>query len=276
MKNQKELEMPEGQEEVSVEVGMTVLEAEPVEVATTRYAEESDLVRMAMDKDVDLDKLERIIALQERVTDRNARMAYVSALSSFRAECPQPKRNRENTQFSVTRGGQKVHATYSDLSEIERVARPVAAKFGLTWTWDTRVDADLMHVTCKVQHVDGHSDTATVSMPYESKAGSSPQQKYGSTQTYGMRYSLIAALGITTADEDLDGASGEQAEAITDGQAEYLKKILKDSDADVQKFLGLYGIKSVDEMTQRDFPRAVKDIEERNRKKAAKESTDED
>ena len=228
----------------------------------------SDLVRMAMDKDIDLDKLERIIALQERGEERAARRAFVQALTDFRRECPQPHKTRENSQFQVTRDGTKRASRYAPLEEIEKTVRPVAAKFGLTWTWDTKLSGEMIEVVCKVQHIDGHSDTATVAMPYESKAGSSPQQKYGSTQTYGMRYSLIAALGITTSDEDVDGASSEQSESITDGQADYLKNLLHETDSDVPKFLKWLGIASVEDMTQADFPRAVKGLEAKKGKDA--------
>lgn len=256
--------------------GMEVVEAvevQPVEMGMVPAdtAQIARLMEMAVQGgDDSVGALERLVDLQHRVEDRNARRAFVVALNAFREECPQPTKNRENRQFKVTREGTQVYAKYADLSEIERVARPVAAKHGLTWTWDTRVEDDLMHVTCKVQHIDGHSDSSTVSMPHESKAGSSPQQKFGSTQTYGMRYSLIAALGITTADDDVDGAAAGSTEKITDGQADYLKGLLREGDANVEAFLALYQIASVEEMTLKDFGRAVKDIEARNAAKAAR------
>ena len=175
----------------------------------------SGLVALAIEKGVDVEVLERLVALQERVTERNARAAFFEALAKFREACPPIRRTRENSQFKVTRDGVQRASRYAPLDEIDRIARPVASSCGLTWTWDTRVEGDLLHVTCRVMHVMGHSETTVVSMPVESKAGSSAQQKYGSAQTYGMRYSLIAALGITTADEDMDGAGGE-VEKITE------------------------------------------------------------
>ena len=220
----------------------------------------SGLARLALEGGHPVEVLERVLAMEERISDRNARVAFVEALTAFRDQCPQIEKTRENTQFTVTRGGVKRNSTYAPLEDIDKVARPVAAKHGLVWTWDTRVDETLMHVTCKVLHVMGHSESSTVSMPYESKAGSSPQQKYGSTQTYGMRYSLIAAMGITTADEDTDG-NAAQPETISDGQAKFVKGLLKSSGADVKKFLAWLGIGSVEEMTQNDFPRAVKNLE---------------
>ena len=238
------------------EVGTDMVPAESGEI--------SGLMKLALEGNHPVEVLERLVTLQERVTDRMARMAYIEALSGFREECPQPKRTKENPQFSVTRGGVKRSVMYSPLDEIERTARPVAAKYGLTWTWDTRVDDELMHITCKVQHVEGHSDSATVSMPYESKAGSSPQQKYGSTQTYGMRYSLVAALGITTADEDVDGADGENY--INESQLADLRAKIGEVGATEARICKTYGLADLNALPSHLLSPVIDALEEKARK----------
>ena len=214
-----------------------------------------DMIRWALENDANVEVMERIVALQERVSLQNARMAFSQALSAFRAECPQPKKTRENIQFSVTRGGVKRHSMYSPLEEIDRVARPVAAAHGLAWTWDTKIEGDFMYVTCKLFHVAGHSETSTVPMPWESKAGSSPQQKLGSTQQYGMRYSLIAALGITTADEDLDGnAPDGSGQAITEGEAADLDQKIRESEANRARILEFACVERLEEVQAANLP----------------------
>jgi hypothetical protein len=155
---------------------------------------------------------------------------------------------------------------YAPLEEIDRVARPVAARHGLVWTWDTaiRKEDEMMDVSCRVLHELGHSETSTVSMPYESKAGSSPQQKFGSAQTYGMRYSLIAALGLTMADEDVDG-DGAQAdvETITEAQAADLTALIEETGSDKAKFLAYFGIKALGEMPLDRHPHAIRMLEKK-------------
>ncbi|HEX6926797.1 MAG TPA: ERF family protein [Longimicrobiaceae bacterium] len=219
------------------------------------------LIKFGIERDMSVEALERLVALQERITDRNARTAFVEALAAFRQDCPPIAKTRENTQFSVTRNGTRRAGTYAPLEEIDRVARPVAAKHGLTWTWDTRVDDKLMHVSCRVMHVMGHSETTNVSMPFESKAGSSPQQKYGAAQTYGMRYSLIAALGITTADDDEDGNGQYSADTITDRQAADLDALIDEVGVDRVKFLRWLGVKELSDLRAADMGRAVKALE---------------
>ena len=234
----------------------------------TQAADVSGLVKLALEGGPSVEVLERLVALQERVTERNARMAYIEALSAFRAACPPIPKTRENTQFSkVNRAGVKVAAMYAGLEDIERVARPVAAANGLIWTWDTTVDDTMMHITCKVLHVDGHHETATVSMPHESKAGASAQQKYAITQTYGMRYSLIAALGITTADADTDGnVPGQASETITDEQVADLTSLAQEVKADLPRFLKYMGVAAMGDITTGEYARAKKALEDKRKR----------
>lgn len=235
---------------------------EPTDLQTSDQSA-GDVVRFALERGVDPAVLEKLVALQERVSDRNARAAFIEALSAFQAKCPPILKTRENTQFSVTRSGVKRSALYAPLEEIQRVARPVAAEFGLVWTWDTKVDETLMHVTCRVLHELGHSESATVSLPFASNAGSSPQQKYGSTQTYGMRYSLVAALGITTADEDIDGAAQSDPERISEFQANELEEKIRATRSDRVRFLAFWEVDDVAKLPASKFNQAVKMLDER-------------
>lgn len=235
-------------------------------------ASPASLIQLALEKGVDVALLEKLVDLQERVTERHARAAFVQALAAFRDECPPIMKTAENSQFQVTRNGAKRAAKYAPLEEIDRTARPIAAKHGLVWTWDTRIDGDLMHVSCRVIHAMGHSETTNVSMPYESKAGSSAQQKFGSAQTYGMRYSLIAALGLTTADEDVDGAEsargarrggggGADDEVISDRQLADLEALVTEVGADPARFTRWLQVPSLAELPKREYARAVQALE---------------
>ena len=233
-------------------------------VATQQDAPQS-LVQLAIEKGVDVEVIERLVALQERVTERNARAAFVEALSAFREECPPIQKTRINDQFSVTRNGVRRQARYAPLEEIDRVARPVAAKYGLTWTWDTRIEGDLMNVVCRVMHIAGHAESTSVAMPFASKAGSSPQQKYGSAQTYGMRYSLIAALGLTMADEDDDGAGGNAGggdeHGLTDDQLANLSALIDEVKADRPRFLRYMGVEKLEDIPSDHYAQAVSALE---------------
>lgn len=190
-------------------------------------SEMTPLLRLALEQKVDVGVLERLMDLEERVSARNARAAFMEALTAFRQECPPIKKTRENTQFRVTRSGVQRASRYAPLEEIDATARPVAHAHGLTWKWNQRVEGEMMHVDCILFHVAGHHEVSSVTVPVESKSGASPQQKYGAAQTYGMRYSLMSALGLTSADEDVDGQAPKgSGEKISEEQIADLKALM--------------------------------------------------
>lgn len=237
-------------------------------VALSREPTTMDLMRMALAQGPEgITALERLAALKEREDARSARAAFFEAMTGFRAECPPIPKTRTNAQFQVNRNGVKQPAKYAALETIDLVARPVAARFGLAWTWNTRVNkAGMMRVTCRVSHVEGHFEETSVTMPCESSAGSSAQQKYGSAQTYGMRYSLVAALGLTTADEDTDGAAPrgraqpDGPEFLTDEQVANLDDLIEELGVDKAGFLKYARVGSLSEIRAEFYDRAVADI----------------
>lgn len=235
-------------------------------LAPAEHTGDADVPAMiwhAIDKGVDVKALEQLVLLQERMMERKARAAFIEAMTAFRNTCPPIARTQENSQFEVTRGGVKRKARYAPLEEIDRTIRPIAAQHGLSWTWDTEIDGSTMRVICRVAHVMGHTEKATVAMPVESKAGSSPQQKFGSAQTYGMRYSLIAAFGLTTADEDADGAGdGPEPETITEQQVADLEALIEEVRASKAKVLAYAKADALAAIPAGMYPQVVRILED--------------
>ena len=233
----------------------------------------SAMIWHAIDRGIDVKALEQLVALEERVSARLARSAFIEAMTAFRNACPPIARTQENSQFEVTRNGVKRKARYAPLEEIDRTIRPIAAEHGLSWTWDTDIDGTNMRVICRVAHAMGHTEATSVAMPVESRAGSSPQQKYGSAQTYGMRYSLIAAFGLTTADEDVDGngnGDDDKPETITEKQAADLSDLIESIGADAAKVkaeaLQFAGVATLAEIPAKLHRRVVAGVKARKAK----------
>ena len=98
-----------------------------------------------------------------------------------------------------------------------------------------------------------------MTFPIESPAGSSPQQKYGSTITYAQRYSLIARLGLTSCDDDNDGNAPEPpGELVSEKQVRELIEVSEYVGANVQKFLALVDVTKFSEIKACDFERCIK------------------
>jgi hypothetical protein len=287
MSNQEEIPMAEvvGEDGTDPEVGMTVLEAEPVEVVGTAMVpadsgQIAHLMEMAVQGGAEsVGTLERLVELQHKVEDRNAEKSFVRALHAFQKEVgPIPKTKGIPSKEVNRDGTTKMRSHFAPLPAIADHIREPLAKNGFSYFWDSSIDGEMVDVRCTLQHEDGHSRTS--SFTFREKDAAAPKmsgvQISGSARTYGERYSLIQVLGLTTVDTDDDGQDPAMKEKITDGQADFLKGLLKDGDANVQRFLAVYKIESVEEMTLKDFGRAVKDIEERNAAVEARKASRED
>lgn len=227
-------------------------------------AEMSGLVRLAIEQKVSVDVLERLVALQERVSDRNARQAMTEAVAAFQAECPSIKKGR--TARIATKAGGSYSYTFASLDEIARAIRPILHKHGLSYTWDSVVDEGHLTCTCILRHVEGAEDRAMFRCPTDTKAEMSGAQATAAALTYARRQSLVQVLGLTTTDDDTDGADPKGAEKITEAQVADIYALADEVKADLPKFLKYMGVEAMADIPASDHARAVKALE---RKRAA-------
>jgi hypothetical protein len=144
-----------------------------------------------------IDVVERLVALQERMKAEQARETFNTALAIFQAACP---------VIVKRHAGHGNQYTYAKLEDIAAQIKPHMQTARLHYAFSTEQSGDTLTVHCRVTHADGHSETSHASFPVNSKAGMSEQQKVGSAMTYAKRYALMNALGIVVADEDNDAA----------------------------------------------------------------------
>jgi hypothetical protein len=225
--------------------------------------EVSGLVRLAIERGVPTETLERLVALQERVTERNARAAFFEAKSAFQQECPEIRKSKKAD--IATKSGARFAYTYAPLEEITRTILPVLTRHGLSFTWDiASVDGGkFMNVVCILRHVEGHEDRATFPVPVETGGRMSDAQAMGAALTYGKRQSLTSVLGLTTADEDTDAARREpkSRSAITDHQLADLEALIDEVGADRPRFLRFMGVRDLADLPASDYPRAIEALE---------------
>lgn len=222
----------------------------------------ASLVHFAIERGVDVSVLERLVALQERVTERNARAAFFEAVADFQEQCPEIAKSK--TAQIATKGGGRYSYSYAPLEEITRTIRPLLKRHGLSYSWTVEPGEKVLFVTCVLRHIDGHEERASFPVPVDTAAAMSDAQKNGAALTYGKRQSLTSVLGLTTADEDKDGA-GRSVETITANQADALDSLMNEVKVDRRKFLAWLGVGSIGEITKEKYPQAVRALESRRR-----------
>lgn len=192
------------------------------------------LLQTAVEQGADIDKLEKLMALQERWEASEAKKAYTAALSAFKANPPTLEKNR-HVKFQTSKGVTEYnHAT---LDSIADTLGKALSEHGLSFTWGTQQgDGGLITVTCTLTHVMGHSESTSLSAGSDQSGGKNNIQAVGSTVTYLQRYTLRAITGTAEGGTDNDGA-GAPMPRISEEQANQIHAKITDNDLDMASFM---------------------------------------
>lgn len=194
---------------------MTQTELVELPKATQQAPTPALLLQMAVQQGADLDKLERLMALQERWEATEARKAYDAAFAAFKAEAVRIIKNR-----SVTAGplaGKK----YAELFSVVNAVTPALSANGLSSSWQiTKDDKDWLEVTCTIKHSAGHSESVSMGGPPDVGGAKNPIQARASTVSYLQRYTLKAITGLSEQEDDDDGGhrTGQGSDAPDAGE----------------------------------------------------------
>ncbi len=218
--------------------------------------------RAARDPSVDLDKMERLFAMHERVQSRRAQEQFNAAMASAQAEIAPVARNKKNEHSG---------AKYADLFAIADKALPIAHQhgFGLSFSEFKSEQPNCLGVACKVSHAGGHSERYEFNVPLDragsqGKVNKTETQAYGSTFTYGRRYATCGVFNIAITDDD----GGTKQAAIDDRDAALaaLRVLVEKAGANEGKICGHFSVESFDDLTARQISEASAGLSARIRK----------
>lgn len=233
---------------MKTEKAVAVKETDIVEVKETRMGP-SALIELAISKGADLDKLEKLLTLQERYEATEARKAYNKAIAEFKANPPEIDKDKK-----VAYGNTKYN--HASLYNVTEKINCELSKYGLSASWTTKQNGTIS-VTCKITHVRGHSEETTLSAPSDTSGSKNAIQAIGSTITYLQRYSLLSLTGLATYDQDDDGQAATPAvEYITDKERSELLDMCADCGADMPRFLKYLKVEGLDKLPKSELAKA--------------------
>jgi ERF superfamily protein len=177
----------------------------------------SGLIAKAIEHNVGIDTLERLLALRERLKAEQAREAFLRALAAFQGECPVIVKSKTVTIQPQT--GRGYSYRYAPLDVIVEQIRPYLQKYGLSYTIKTRQDDGSLTAICEAHHEAGHTEPSELTVPIDRAARMNDTQKVGAARTYAMRYAFCNAFGILTGDEDTDAVTASEVEEIAPFEA---------------------------------------------------------
>jgi hypothetical protein len=217
--------------------------------------------RAASDQSVDIDKMERLMAMHERLVARDAEQAFNAALTAAQTEMRPIAADADNPQ---------TRSKYASYAALDKALRPIYTKHGFALSFDEG-DTDKpehIRVLCYVSHKDGFTRTYRKDMPADGKGarGGDVMTKThasGAADTYGMRYLLKKIFNVAIG-EDKDG--NVPGAVISEEQAMQLSDLL-DSVADMipgatrerqlKGFLKYMKVTAIRDINAADYQRAV-------------------
>ena len=158
----------------------------------------TDLISQAIEKGLGVEELGKLMDLQERWQANQGKKLFFQAFNEFQANCPDLRKTKE-VSFGQTK------YNYAPLADITRQIAKVLRQTKLSYRWEIQDNGDEIKVTCLVSHIDGHTESTTMSSKADTSGSKNPIQARGSAIEYLKRYTLIGALGLSTADSDIDG-----------------------------------------------------------------------
>lgn len=200
----------------------------------------SMIERMVMDPSVDLDRLDRMFAMKERIEAENAKKAYAAAFAKMQAELPIiPERG------AIRNRDKEVQSTYPLWEDVVAALRGPMADHGLSMSFDRRKEDQRTFFGCIVTHEQGHSQRAEIDLPRDDSGSKNAVQGEGSTVSYGQRYSSKMLINWTSeGTEDDDGATAAVA-TISPEQIDEIEALVKKIDLKLSVILNAEKIDAI-------------------------------
>jgi hypothetical protein len=158
------------------------------------------IAKAAADPNTDVDKLERLLAMQERVLQREAEQAFFSAMRSAQEEIRPVLRNKTNASTS---------SKFADLEAISDAIDPIIHRHGFSLSYGSDESPMPSHyrVTCTVSHTGGHTKDYHADVPTDMHGIKGSQNKtathgWGSAMSYGRRYLKMLIYDVKLTDDD--------------------------------------------------------------------------
>lgn len=188
--------------------------------------------RAALNPEVDMDKMERLLEMKERLDAKQAETDFNLAMNHAQSQ---------TTRISADSNNPQTRSRYASYAALDRVLRPIYTENGFSLSFDTgkSTSENQILIMCYVSHKNGHTRTYSVPMDASGKGAKggdvmTKTHAAGSAMSYGMRYLLKLIFNVAIGEDDTDG--NMPVEHITEEMVNILDSKLEENEIDRAKF----------------------------------------
>lgn len=218
--------------------------------------------KMASSPEVDIDKVERLMALQVQMQNRENEAAFNAAMTRAQSKIGVIIKNKSNTQTS---------SDYADLGAIVSVITPVYTEEGINLSFDSgkATEDGCLPIMCYVSAC-GHTRPYNYDSPITDKGikGTimmTSAHARGSATSYGRRYLTCMIFNIATADDDGNAATNTPIKRITAEQVADIRSLLEETEANEMLFLKWIKADNIESIQPSAFNNCIKILEKRRK-----------
>tara|TARA_R100001086_G_scaffold225289_1_gene143531 strand:+ start:1072 stop:1872 length:801 start_codon:yes stop_codon:yes gene_type:complete len=225
----------------------------PVEARTVEQAPASGgtaimalIERAARDESVDIDKMERLFEMHERMTARQAKEEFHQALAEMQIELPEITKRGETRD----KDGNLMY-NFAKWEDINREIKPILAKHGFGLSFRIQPDQAGLNITAVLSR-NGHTEETSIVQSLDmGGAKMNPNQARGAATSYGKRYTSGALLNLISYEEqDTDAVTPLSGDTLTAEQVKTVRALLTKLDRPEEAFLTYMGKNGVTVATE--------------------------
>jgi hypothetical protein len=214
----------------------------------------------ARDPNIDIQKMQSLLEMRERLMQQQAEMAYTEAMNRVQSSVPPIYKTRK----IIVKG--QLRSKYAALEDIDAILRPLIIQEGFSLFFSTEdIPPKATKLILTVKHQQGHREAFSLVLPIESSEFRSAVQNVASTVSFGRRILLSLAFNVITIDTDIDGNA--PGEFITQEQALTIFALLRDCKINPkdEKFLAWCGADDVEHIHRGEYKRVIEKLEQRKK-----------
>lgn len=209
----------------------------PGDAALTPTTMMQVIAQAAKDPNVDMDKMERLLAMHERMEAREAEKSFNAAFTKLQSELP------VIVAESVIPNRGK-YQRLEDIMEKDGI-RALLHSNGFSVSFTQELKENRVFVTCHLAHIHGHSRDYVYGVRVSGKSDTETQADCKASTT-AKRNALVQALGLTirqdVLNEENDAANeGDPTDLVTTAQADELERRAQLTNSNIPAFLKFAG-----------------------------------
>ena len=198
------------------------------------------IAKAAQDPSIDVDKMERLLGVMERMETRDAEKQFNAAFVKLQSELPTIVASSE-----IPNRGK-----YERFEDVMRQISPMLTANGFCVSFSQSTEGNRIVATCHLRHIGGHSHPNSFGVRVGGKADSETQADCKASTT-AKRNALLQALNIVIrqdclTDEEHDASI--EGGTITEEQAKDLELRVAATNSDQKAFLDFAGAKTFAEI----------------------------